>query len=120
MTAYRCCDCGEVTDGITAALDHTEAHDGGVSVPAEGPRWRHGSASTYRNHGCRCQACTAAHTEKCAQGVAARRGVPIPAHVGHGKVTTYNNWSCRCDDCTAAIASYRRAWRARKKAEAQQ
>ena len=35
MTAYRCCDCGEVTDGIAAALDHTDTHDGGVSVPAD-------------------------------------------------------------------------------------
>ncbi|SEF34351.1 hypothetical protein SAMN05421837_107333 [Amycolatopsis pretoriensis] len=82
----------------------------------------HGNASTYVNHGCRCQWCTAANTERGREQrrvrFASRRIVdgvlvaPVPQH-RHGIANTYTNWGCRCAPCAGAHrrASRDRYWR---------
>jgi hypothetical protein len=63
------------------------------------------SASTYCNHGCRCDGCKADHAAKQA-GYKAKRIAAVERDTqGHpiGKpysYSTYNNWRCRCVRCT--------------------
>lgn len=74
---------------------------------------KHGTASTYNNHGCRCIPCTDA------QGVAlqswrsrrGRLGVHGPRQPRHGVRSQYVK-GCRCDLCRAAETAYKRAYRA--------
>lgn len=60
--------------------------------------WVHGKASTYTNHGCRCDACRAAHTEVCYRARMRRYSNPVPAGL-HGTYNAYTNYGCRCDAC---------------------
>lgn len=76
--------------------------------------WEHGGYS-YTNHKCRCDVCTAAHTEMQAAYRADRHGTIVPKDI-HGKYPTYTNWGCRCKACTDAWATYNRELRARRKA----
>lgn len=65
----------------------------------------HGNASTYRSpvYRCRCDACTAAHTEAVRRETKARAQRQNEA-AAHGTASTYGNWGCRCDACFAAQA----------------
>ena len=82
---------------------------------------RHGKASTYPNHGRRCDACRAANTSYPPHKAAAeryrRRLGQQPRQPGrtHGRRSTYNR-GCRCPECTEAIRLYQAAYRARRKA----
>lgn len=69
----------------------------------EANRVPHGSPSRY-SHGCRCDPCRAANTERGRQQRARRYTGEIPAHVAHGSAATYANWGCRCRPCTYANA----------------
>jgi hypothetical protein len=73
----------------------------------------HGSASTYGNHGCRCQPCRDAHAEV-TRARRARRAELLArygATIEHG-ASAYLNWGCRCDVCAAsAWARAGRRWR---------
>ena len=60
---------------------------------------RHGSPSSYKNHGCRCEQCRAAWAEHCLKRRIERTLEPNDPR--HGKETTYLNYACRCDPCTA-------------------
>lgn len=79
----------------------------------------HGSVTTYRVDGCRCDACKAAGTENTAkrraQRVAYTRTHGLPESIEHG-VSAYSNWGCRCDVCAAAKAAAARRERARRAA----
>lgn len=57
------------------------AEPAAMKVPAQKVRqvppkvqWKHGSASTYQNYGCRCDPCKKANSERSAKYRAARRG----------------------------------------------
>lgn len=79
----------------------------GTTVP-------HGTASRYRNNGCRCEACTAANAAVLREwravngAVGLRRGDPR-----HGTLSGYVHYGCRCPLCTAARAAYDYARRGR-------
>lgn len=74
------------------------------TLAADDPR--HGRASTYCNHRCRCGACRAAWSEHVAQQRAQRVAKGLaPDDPRHGKATTYGNWNCRCRACTDAWAA---------------
>ena len=78
----------------------------------------HGSASTYDNHGCRCDECRAANAARHA-AARKRRKVDLGAGravVPHGKASTYANWGCRCAACTAARRDAKRAYTAKRRA----
>lgn len=83
----------------------------------------HGKRSTYTHRGCRCQACTVANREGCAEQVAKRfsgrtrvDGRWFHPDAIHGTVSGYRNWGCRCGECTAAHMVTHTAWRKRKAA----
>lgn len=63
------------------------------------------NASTYTNHGCRCDVCVAGMSEmnrrQRAKRFATTRESGLPAYVRHG-ANAYRNWGCRCEVCTAA------------------
>lgn len=75
---------------------------------------RHGTASTYRNHGCRCVDCREAQRVKIT-AERRRRGVrPIgetQQPLKHGTTYAYRHVGCRCPPCraanTEAVAKYR-------------
>lgn len=79
------------------------------------PVGRHGSASTYCNHGCRCRPCTTAWSVKNSSlrqqrraKTAANGGVaPVDSH---GSPSTFSNWGCRCGECLAAWNTARSLW----------
>ncbi len=64
--------------------------------------------STYSNHGCRCVACTAAHTREQRRRRGERRAarlaseaagrVHIVEGITHGE-SGYGYWGCRCETC---------------------
>jgi hypothetical protein len=71
----------------------------------------HGSRSTYVNYGCRCLACTEAHSA----AIAAKRARRTPADAAeHGTASTYQNYGCRCSPCRVAASAARNEWRLRK------
>lgn len=74
----------------------------------------HGRTSTYENHGCRCDACKAAHRAKNSAAQKRRLSGAVPKGVKHGE-TTYKNYGCRCDVCTAANTNAGRVRRHAKK-----
>jgi hypothetical protein len=80
------------------------------SLPVDDPR--HGTVSGYTNHGCRCDRCSQAQSDR---GRLRRRGstsgeyVPGP-DAEHGIRREYLR-GCRCDECRAANAAHGRAVR---------
>lgn len=75
----------------------------------------HGSASTYTNHGCRCDECRTAKSAVVARQRSERRALlalGLAAVVEHGRASTYQNYCCRCDPCTDANAARLREYRA--------
>jgi hypothetical protein len=79
----------------------------------------HGSASTYSNWHCRCEACRAAHAAKSAHRRIARRALLSQgAPVSHGKASTYTNWGCRCRDCCSAHTEVKHQWKLRRASRA--
>lgn len=76
----------------------------------------HGHPSTYAK-GCRCKACRAANTARCAELRKQSAADPSRAdRAGHGKPSTYKNHNCRCAACSAANTADVNAYRARRKA----
>lgn len=65
---------------------------------------QHGTDNEYVKWGCRCRACTDAHTGKV--NAERRSDRPIPPQV-HGSINGYNNYGCRCGRCTEASRAYR-------------
>lgn len=78
---------------------------------------RHGSASTYTNHVCRCDLCRAAWAQAQQRRKDARvlRLSALPPDQ-HGKASTYSNHSCRCRACTDASTACKRQWRRTQRA----
>lgn len=83
------------------------------------------NASTYTNHGCRCDECRKAWAAQVKRRQAERfalrtvvDGLLVAAHLPaekHGVESTYGNWGCRCRDCTdvwSAASMERKARRA--------
>lgn len=78
----------------------------------------HGHPAKYAQ-GCRCDACRAANTARCARGRADSAADPTRAdRAGHGKASTYANHRCRCGACKAANTEKSAAQRAVRKARA--
>ena len=79
----------------------------------------HGSASTYSNHGCRCDLCKRAWADL-VQRLRSNREALAPetrTDIMHGRAATYTNHRCRCDACRIAWATYyRELYRARREA----
>jgi hypothetical protein len=73
----RCDDCREAFRLYAAELRAKWKSD-----PAYADRAGHGKATTYRNHGCRCTECTAAHTADCNAYKARRRQRAALAETG--------------------------------------
>ncbi|HJT92941.1 MAG TPA: hypothetical protein VJ777_13495 [Mycobacterium sp.] len=73
---------------------------------------RHGTVNSYRNHGCRCQACTAANAADQMVRRDQRQSRRVPEAV-HGTENGYSNYRCRCQLCRDAHAEYARQLRAR-------
>ena len=61
---------------------------------------RHGTAYAYVYYKCRCEPCTQANRDRCAQAQAARLTRPTAEHV-HG-TNGYFNYGCRCATCKTA------------------
>lgn len=88
---------------------------------------RHGSASTYKNYRCRCDACTAAHRDAWREA-SRRRGVrPFAEYAAEKKAKAAANHGrggirrgCRCPICTEAsrVARADRRSRARERVAA--
>lgn len=76
----------------------------------------HGSASTYRNHGCRCELCKKAWAAFIAARRAIRFAAPLPVGRRHGEYTTYTNYGCRCALCRKAMVAVSRRRRGKKDA----
>lgn len=73
---------------------------------------RHGSASTYTNHACRCVMCRAAWARAQQRRKDARlsRLSSLPP-AQHGQASTYGNYNCRCRACTDANTARTLRWR---------
>lgn len=71
-------------------------------IAADDPR--HGDASTYSNHGCRCQPCRDAKAAymKAWRYANGERLAADPGFAEHGHASTYVNYRCRCMACTNA------------------
>ncbi|MFI0768573.1 hypothetical protein ACH4TQ_27355 [Streptomyces sp. NPDC021218] len=96
----------------------------GLVLPAPKRRGRprgeydHGHPAKYAQ-GCRCDACRAANTRRCARIRADSVADPTRAdRAGHGKASTYSNHGCRCDACQAANKEKSATQRAARKARA--
>lgn len=91
----RCVDCGKRTDGSSgrakAAVRCASCARFDQTVT------EHGTHAMYESHGCRCDVCRAANTER-VRHWRATTTAPIP----HGTANGYRNYGCRCDDCRAA------------------
>lgn len=72
----------------------------------------HGSASTYSNWDCRCDACKAAWSAYVMAARPRRAARLTSGDDRHGRYTTYCNWQCRCEPCRDAWAVYSRQHRA--------
>lgn len=73
----------------------------------------HGSASTYRNWSCRCDACRAANSAVVALQRQRRRS-EVPEgrdDIPHGSNSTYTNYFCRCAPCKESHRVVRRRYR---------
>ncbi len=98
----RGCHCAECTAANTAYVrDQRNKREARVRAGATVP---HGTASGYKNYGCRCEPCRAA-------GLAARlatrarltqRGKDHPELIPHGTASAVYLWQCRCPVCRAA------------------
>lgn len=77
----------------------------------------HGEVCCYV-HGCRCDLCKAANSQRQLLERHRRKDKPIPDRV-HGTPGGYGNWSCRCKDCSFAHKLVCQANAARRKKEAQ-
>jgi hypothetical protein len=83
-------------------------------------KW-HGTHGGYTNHGCRCDLCTAANTEKQrAYRWRSGRNRPMAEYrasrtrtMNHGTRTAYK-YGCRCDECREAMRVAQANYRARK------
>ncbi len=92
-----------------------------MTLTADDPR--HGKASTYTNHGCRCDLCREAsrtYPPHLAATVRYRRKLgQQPRKIGityeHGTRYGYIRGGCRCPGCTEAMRLYQAAYRARRK-----
>lgn len=92
-----------------------------MSLEASDPR--HGTYNGYKNLGCRCDRCRAAHTVYVRERTH-RVGIHRPREVylqearakallsPHGTETKYRYHGCRCDECKAASRDARRRRRA--------
>lgn len=64
------------------------------------------NVSTYKNRGCRCEACKAANRAQMAADRARRHKTTADiggiAPTDKHNACTYSNWGCRCADCVAA------------------
>jgi hypothetical protein len=82
-----------------------------VKVKAPRPL-KHGLASTYNHHGCRCDECRAAKalSRKGIGRVRRANGEPAP----HGTTTSYSR-GCRCQPCRDAVAAHARMKYAEKR-----
>ena len=93
-----------------------------MTLTADDPR--HGKASTYTNHGCRCDLCREAnrtYPPHLAATVRYRRKLgQQPRKIGityeHGTRYGYIRGGCRCPGCTESMRLYQAAYRARRKA----
>jgi hypothetical protein len=74
----------------------------------------HGTASRYRNDGCRCQSCRDASAAKMREF---RSQPHDPDSIRHGELSTYVNFRCRCAECSAASNAYERLRWQRAKAQ---
>jgi hypothetical protein len=83
---------------------------------------KHGRYATYTNHGCRCEACTAAWRNKVRAARTERRRSFLAevdgrlvsmADVAHGSASTYSNWGCRCEPCVVANSALKAEQRRR-------
>jgi len=84
---------------------------------------KHGTVSTYNNHGCRCEQCKiAARAYARVYRESKRHGFPKepePQPVEpsrwheHGTRSAYLYHRCRCDECRTANASYMKDLRSR-------
>jgi hypothetical protein len=84
-----------------------------IPTPRHGPLLaddpRHGTVSGYTNHGCRCDRCSQAQSDR--GRLRRRSGEYVPgADAEHGIRREYLR-GCRCDDCRAANAAHGRAMR---------
>lgn len=75
---------------------------------------RHGTESTYKHHGCRCDPCRAENVRKNLEGRIRRRDQMRAGEVSppHGSESTYFNYMCRCKPCIEAhrIRQRERRW----------
>jgi hypothetical protein len=76
----------------------------------------HGTASSYNNLGCRCDACRAAASAARQSWVRSLQNRKF-ADVPHGTPSGYRNWGCRCDRCTLVRASEAREQQRRKRSK---
>jgi hypothetical protein len=83
----------------------------GDRTPMELPTGEHGTTYAYTQHGCRCDACTQAHSRfnYVQRHNRARQNQDAP----HGTLSGYDHWMCRCDACKAAHRDYQRLRRTR-------
>lgn len=69
-----------------------------MSVTAGDGDPRHGKYTTYSNHRCRCDLCSAAWLDWYA--IWRSRQLPLaPDDRRHGSENGYTNYGCRCDAC---------------------
>lgn len=70
---------------------------------------RHGKVSTYVNHACRCERCTAANREamKRYRDKLSSRPYDASDH-RHGTISGYKYLACKCERCIEAYRSQRR------------
>ena len=62
---------------------------------------RHGTASVYTSHGCRCTKCRKGNATRMAQQRWRMAKVGLkPGDPRHGTRGGYVNWGCRCTQCS--------------------
>lgn len=66
---------------------------------------RKASGTCYSHHGCRCDVCKRANSERCDKRRRQRDPSKLPPEA-HGKKSSYSNWNCRCEACTDAWREY--------------
>jgi len=75
-------------------------------LPAAG--FRHGTASSYNNHCCRCDKCREANTRRI-EHYRKRRSFLDSSEMPHGTDNCYTNYCCRCEDCKLAHSKANKA-----------
>jgi len=63
----------------------------------------HGTYSSYRYGGCKCELCLEANREQHSKYLEGREAP------NHGTYSGYCNYRCRCDPCKKAAVEYRKA-----------